>query len=278
MPEDDNGSDKRNTSDKPARTNEREPVTGGNGSSASYVKQDSAGNRPHWADILMAVFTGLILLTYLTSDYFLWKQLGLTQTALGESENSFKQTLWQMQAQTKAAQDAASAASIQATNSERSLKATIDNFHLEQRAWVGLADALPPLFVEGGKRVYVKEGEEASFGFVITNSGRTPATNVVQGTSYIDLPRGTKFSPQYPGTNRAEVLQPNIRVWAMTPNTEPFTKPQVDGLKNGAYTLYVFGKVSYDDVFGVVHHTTFCMQLSRDLTGFSACPAYNTAD
>jgi hypothetical protein len=56
------------------------------------------------------------------------------------------------------------------------------------------------------------------------------------------------------------------------------TNSQNSLTSTGVYILYVFGTVSYDDVFGVTHHTTFCMQLAKDLTGFFAYTSYNTAD
>jgi len=187
--------------------------------------------------------------------------------------------LCQISREADAATRSADVAKGQLVLAQRSLGTTIDSFHLEQRAWLGLGEALPPPFMEGRKRVYVKEGEETSFGFIITNSGRTPAMNVIQGTSYISLLASAKFSPRYPGgTERAGVFQPNAKVWAITPTTGRWTKLQVDNLKNGVYALYLFGTISYDDVFGATHHTTICMELSKDLTGFFTCATYNKAD
>jgi len=39
-------------------------------------------NRPHWADSAIAIFTGLILITYITSNYFACQQLKSTGKAL----------------------------------------------------------------------------------------------------------------------------------------------------------------------------------------------------
>lgn len=42
-------------------------------------------NRPHWADAVIAILTGLILITYITSNYFSCRQLKLTGKALDAS-------------------------------------------------------------------------------------------------------------------------------------------------------------------------------------------------
>jgi len=41
-------------------------------------------NRPHWADTAIAVFTGLMLITYVTSNYFSCQQFRLTKRTLEE--------------------------------------------------------------------------------------------------------------------------------------------------------------------------------------------------
>jgi len=67
--------------------------------------------------------------------------------------------------------DAARTASVQ--QSQQSLQATIDNFHLEQRAWIGISDVQ----TEGGKI----DGQNFTFdrvSFVIRNTGRTPAIHL----------------------------------------------------------------------------------------------------
>lgn len=59
------------------------------GVSAPILKQDGHP-RPHWADKAIAVFTMLTFLTYITSNYFVWKQLTLTQGALNASNDQFR--------------------------------------------------------------------------------------------------------------------------------------------------------------------------------------------
>jgi hypothetical protein len=43
--------------------------------------------------------------------------------------------------------------------------------------------------------------------------------------------------------------------------------------------FYVFGKITYVDVFNVPHWTTYCMRLQpTDPIGFSPCEVYNDAN
>jgi hypothetical protein len=45
-----------------------------------------ANNRPHWADTAIAVFTGLMLITYITGNYFSCRQLRLTRDAMKQAK------------------------------------------------------------------------------------------------------------------------------------------------------------------------------------------------
>jgi hypothetical protein len=162
---------------------------------------------------------------------------------------------------------------------DASLKQTQNSFRDDQRAWVGPYEVLPPAFTDAGKAAFMKEGEKASFGFMITNTGKTPAKNVSQSTSYIFLPLNEKFVPHYPGApQKVGVIQPNARVRAQAPDTERITKPIINSLTSDTYRFYVFGKVTYDDISGRDHHTMFCIYLVKDLSNLTYCDTYNDAD
>ena len=113
--------------------------------------------------MVIAVFTHLILITYITSDYFLWEQLGATKNALNQSQGDnaasisaqkeiaqnrtrvksqenfsaasksasqqFADTIKQMQSQTRAPKTAADAAKNAADTANATAK-------LVQRPWV----------------------------------------------------------------------------------------------------------------------------------------------
>jgi hypothetical protein len=155
--------------------------------------------RPHWADIVMACFTILIFLTYLTSDYFLWKQFQLTSRALNDNEASFTRTLGETTKQTTAQQTAADAAQKAAQTADNTLKESRASFQrtleemkeqtvaekhiadnstaeleLSQRPWVDAQISL-----DGGL-VYGINGTGVSLKIDLRNTGHSPAfaTNI----------------------------------------------------------------------------------------------------
>jgi hypothetical protein len=58
----------------------------------------------------------------------------------------------------------------------------------------------------------------------------------------------------------------------------PLTEDLYARLKAGQLTLYAWGKVMYQDAFGVNHTTEFCGFLARDLKTMTFCDKYNTAN
>jgi len=43
-------------------------------------------------------------------------------------------------------------------------------------------------------------------------------------------------------------------------------------------TLYVFGRITYDDIFGKHHWVTYCLRLSDDRTQYQFCEEHNDTD
>lgn len=167
--------------------------------------------------------------------------------------------------------------------SKAALDATIDNFRLEQRAWVGPTQAFPAEYLNGNKKVYVEEGQQIKGGVFITNSGRTPARNLNTLISLISLKADAKLDPKYmvDATTQPSntVMQPG-----MTFSLRPLpikgivSKADIDDLASGRYIIYMFGLITYEDIFGHPHSTKFCMYVTPDFTTFRGCSAYNEAD
>jgi len=168
----------------------------------------------------------------------------------------------------------------------KSLQATIDNFHQEQRAWLGLcADGIEPLDSE----------KPLVFAFKFCNSGKTPAYKVQQRI-------GLKTSPvPLDGPSEAELSTlEKTSANAVPPqgdyfihgggDIKVFTGGSVaDGVKansrvpdiiNGTLILYLFGDVFYHDSFGnKVHDTQFCMYLPNPKkTDLGYCKKHNQLD
>jgi hypothetical protein len=152
--------------------------------------------------------------------------------------------------------------------SDKALKATTDNFHLEQRPWVGLQDVRCDqctIKIEPNKTTGEISGTLTIghlFG-VMTNTGKTPALNVVvrygmEGVSISDpIPtwdnleeRIKKYSPDI--RYRESVMPPN--------GTEPIEL--TGGISMGqrrSQLSYIVGKITYSDINGDEHTTMFCL-------------------
>ena len=285
MPEGRNGQDKRNASDNPAPTHKREPVAGENETGGRAEKQDSADRRPHWADILMAVFTGLILLAYLTSDYFLWKQLALTQEALTDSESSFAKTLCQMQAQTQA-QNKAAGSTVKAADAAQQQVAIFRAASYESlRPYVSVTkmEMLGEL----------KEGRTIKGHAEMINSGKTPAVRVGGCSDITLLPDGSPITDDFPcpapnnpkPSEREEISKFTLGTGAPYPiYSRGITISPVDKLMpmlvNGGLRLYFYGDLTYGDILNpkVTHHLTFCGRYNLTSNSLVICEKHNGMD
>lgn len=91
--------------------------------------------------------------------------------------------LEEMRKATAASRDAANAAADAVREGEKSLQANIDQFHLDQRAWVGITDARSS-FKEIGDKLRVEPTIE------IRNTGKTPAIRMSWDIISRHEPRG----------------------------------------------------------------------------------------
>ncbi|MDH4082400.1 MAG: hypothetical protein OEV99_01255 [Nitrospira sp.] len=149
---------------------------------------------------------------------------------------------------------------------------------LDQRAWVGPTSFIHP----GGETKYFKEGSQPSFGVVLTNMGKTPARKMEVMIQRNTFKKGTPFTAVYndDGKPGSVVFLFPGQIYKVTTNQEPapLTASLVEMITSGEFTLYLYGMVTYEDVFDVKHQTTFCGFLKQDLTGFNACNTYNQID
>lgn len=152
----------------------------------------------------------------------------------------------------------------------KSLQATIDNFHLEQRAWVGPVAVIQPEF---------KETDSFSITTLISNSGKTPALNFRNKYSWLMMSKEGKFQPSYrgyQGVPSSGTIFPNGQLNLISSPTI-LRKQQIDLVVSGKTVLYVYGELLYDDVFGQTHHTHFCNFYDKTLKP-GVCGIYNDED
>lgn len=183
--------------------------------------------------------------------------------------------LHKMRRATKAAEDSANAAKRAADTANQSMQ-------LDQRAWVGPVEAALPPYDDGGRKVYIKIGEKPKFSFVLANSGKTPALKLTfKITNHVY--RSTEpFVPYYetPKTKTTVgTLFPGGRMSIPTLETPGVAERfHVTSFASGEYIDYVYGEISYEDIFGQPHKTEFCTYVDQTLTQLFSCATYNYAD
>jgi hypothetical protein len=202
----------------------------------------------------------------------------------GKQVESMNKTVEEMASQSEAMQDVVDANEEAVGLAERNINATQGQSRLDQRAWVGVIDMIPPSFKDGDIAVYIKEGEKnTGFGVNIGNSGKTPARKVKNKQKITTYPANAKFIPFYPPFNERErsvsVIQPGMKSILYFPSFDnPLTKEPINSLRDGENILYLYGEITYEDVFGKKHRTTFCSYLDKTLSRTFQCQTYNYAD
>lgn len=267
MAEDDDSTTEKNAASEPPAPRKENPVA----SKSTPGSESKEGNpRPHWADRIIAIFTGLIFLTYIASNYFACNQMNLTKKAIDQSAINNAAAIL---AQQKIAQDGLKASQ---DNFVKAQAAASEQLRLDERAWV------TEVSISGEPQI------DQPFAILVElrNTGKTPARHF-QGKIVSDpSPRGAEpdlaklKAIRYTGSG---ILAPNSSKFLTTyplkgSATEKLPKEGMDEVK--ASTLYVFGRVEYDDIFDCHHWSTFCAFLDprENYRKYSLCKQHNDAD
>jgi hypothetical protein len=169
-----------------------------------------------------------------------------------------------------AGEQSAAATQQNVDTAKAALGAAIERDRRDQRAWVG------PI---GFLKRDVKVGEMPSWGARIKNTGKTPALGIKVLIMGKPLSQGEQFVPTYTvpiGRNvSVAVLQPGMDVKIWTVPEGKLTEDAADAVMNGVVIMYVYGEVSYDDIFGCRHYTTFCSFMTPDMKSMNSCNTYN---
>lgn len=219
---------------------------------------DASGERRYqrWT-LLVAILTLGVITTYTRVAYFQWRE---------------------MISATGAAQDAVHEARLSRLQSQKVLNAQIDQFHLDQRAWVGVKalDAAP---LEANKPV------TAIVHF--TNTGKTLAIHTVADVvikpspEKLDIARyAVSKDRPHPKSHSAMIMFPNIDATLPITTTENASTQDIQNIKDGKFFIYVFGEIHYTDIFQRAHITHYCGVLNPNVSppSYNACDTYNDAD
>ena len=171
---------------------------------------------------------------------------------------------------TGATQDAVHEARLSRQQAQKSLQSTVDQFGLDQRAWIGPADG--PVIDWGVGKVF-------SVTLPVRDTGKTPGINlttvaVLRGLAKNKQPTFTDFKQ----TIGHGVLQPSATTYIIVASESPVPQTQFDAVKSGDLVVWVYGRITYNDVFGRPHWTTFAQIYNPTKNGLDTFQTHNEVD
>jgi hypothetical protein len=167
-----------------------------------------------------------------------------------------------------AAKDQAIATQKAVNLAEKSFDENVKTVQLDQRAWVGVKEII--------FRGQVKPGSQLLATIQIQNTGKTPALEV-------SIIKAATFKKP---TKDSVALLPKVGVFArfvMAPNAtffsiQQFGKRDIEQILQNDVP-YIFGKISYKDVFGANRETWFCSFYSEiSFPALNFCDTLNHMD
>lgn len=171
---------------------------------------------------------------------------------------------------TEATQQAVQEARLNRQQAEKSLLATIRNAQLDQRAWIGIDNIEIP-----------RMGEVFEINVRFRNTGKTPATKVSYMAARDGVKKGERLSITYPPNKKPSsqgLVPPNGAFHAVYPPRQgepPVDQSFFNFIASEEVTIYVYGKLTYSDIFSCGHWLTFCYRLEPNAKGWAACVNYN---
>jgi hypothetical protein len=229
------------------------------------------------------VCTALIMVATIAYAFIAGFQLSAMRGTLAEMKRSGEQSTAQMwsainninwMARSMDLSQKTSQQGIQAGERENgnTLKATIDNFHKDQRAWVTVVGvSIDP--IEVGMPAY---GHAIAF-----NAGKTVAKRVIGHWHMLFFPAPVDVLPPTEKPTEPEsvgILVPTGRYDSKF-NVNKKGATELDKTRiTGDWYTYIWGEITYIDIFKNPHRTLFC-SYRQGITGdFNQCSFHNDAD
>jgi hypothetical protein len=153
-----------------------------------------------------------------------------------------------------------------------SIRSTTHANRIEQRAWVS------PI---GNQLVTLRARQMGRITTVFSNSGQTPALNVVTQVWHDVKGIGQQIAfnqPPLPKDASRSVLAPDSEITHDVIVYDTVTPNEIGVLQAGYGIIYILGRVTYDDVFGQSHWATFCLFVRPDLLRMGRCGQFWDTD
>jgi hypothetical protein len=229
----------------------------------------------------LAWFTGaLVIATFCTIGVGIWqgtlsqKAANAARDAVEVARGTLQETQRSNSRQARLTEASRLSSEVQ---SHAALQSSIDNFRLDQRAWLGVSDYTYSL------------GESGTIGStgIVLNTGKSPASNIhcritgmTKEKDYVLRDSDLVYPPELPTVTQG-TLFPNqhFPLTAGGPPMDPSSqKAWSDNVASGELMQYFFGEVRYKDSFGVWHWTYFCTKYVPSTKSGTPCPIYNDTD
>jgi hypothetical protein len=243
-----------------------------------------------WCSVVVQGIAAVILLYYTSYTYHMWKametsnklaqgssattaQLVSANLALADAAKASATEAKRLADASKAANaQALEIAAVQRWAAEENLRETKSSLVISQRAW---------LTISAIEHKLPSKGEILQVG--ITNVGHTPARDVVIAAgATVGKGEPAPLNILHPKGQRIGGSATTIGAGVTTFLTVDFvhlTDDELDAVRQGKISVYIFGEIIYNDIFSDTHrHLRFCDYFQPSTTSWAACSSGNNAD
>jgi len=167
-------------------------------------------------------------------------------------------------------------------NSTQTLEATIDQFHQDQRAWLGVVDSS----VNFSQCDTSTPAGHCKVTLDIKNTGKTPALDIKRASAFsLSSPvmdSGPRPAYQNIIDNQIKAAQgerslaPGNTTTMISDDNGNYVAPKWDKIAAQKLFVEIYGRLNYFDIFGRKHSTLFCYYIIDPSTKLTAsCEKYN---
>lgn len=243
-----------------------------------YKSEKKRKNRFEWGKLCVEILTLLAVMFYASIAYYQW---GAMREATDAAKKSAEAAVSAVQVAKETLKINKEGTEANLKQSQSALQASIEMARRDQRAWIGPMEVTPAWKDATNNPIFIKEGAPAVFSVVVGNSGKSPALKVRSRIKFVLLLANRAFAPNYEKlqSQSVVVMQPQEKfIMRTAPSPRAITASDINIIRNGEAILYLFGDITYEDIFKIPHSTTFCMLLAPTLDSFIGHSTYTDAN
>ncbi len=210
-------------------------------------------------DVMSSIITAVFTVVLALSTVFLWKETKDLRNFAEEQSADMKASIAEAARAATAMQDVANAVAANAKSANESLGVYKDANIRQMRAYLTV-----------GLGAVIKQDTATNYRFevrmTLQNVGNTPAYKVVSNVraDVLPFPLPQDFQPPPivdtgSGTN---VVGPHQNFVLTGIVDRMYSDDEINEIQNGSTKrLYIYGKITYEDAFGISRQTNFCQSI-----------------